>query len=90
MFDPTPAVSLPADEFIEVYNNSIMPIDLSEITIQIGAKLFIPESFLLKPDSFIVFWDNDIPTLKNGGDSIKIISNNKMMRIKIFLSSLLK
>ena len=82
MFDPTPAVSLPADEFIEVYNNSIMPIDLSEITIQIGAKLFIPESFLLEPDSFIVFWDKNIPTLKNGGDSIKITcKNNTIHRV---------
>lgn len=79
MCDPAPVVGLPEDEFIEVYNNSIKSVDLSEITIQIGTKLFVPESVLLEPDSFIVFWDNDIPTLKNGGDSIKIISNNNLI-----------
>ena len=79
MSDPKPVVGLSEDEFIEVYNNSITSINLSEITIQIGAKLFVPESFLLKPDSFIVFWDKDIPTLKNKGDSLKILYKNNVV-----------
>ena len=56
MSDPTPAVYLPAVEFIEVYNNSAAPIDLSSVTIHIGNKSIIPKSFQLMPDSFFVFW----------------------------------
>ncbi len=79
MSDPKPAVHLPEDEFIEIYNNSDHNINLSNINIQVGSKSFIPESYELKPDSFFVFWDQDIPTLKNTGDSIKILYKNKII-----------
>lgn len=79
MSDPKPAVHLPEDEFIEVYNNSDYNINLSNINIQVGSKTFIPESYLLKPDSFFVFWDKEIPALKNTGDTIKILCNNKII-----------
>ena len=79
MSDPTPIVSLPEEEFIEIYNNSNKKIDLSTIRIHVGSKYFTPDSFLLKPDSFIVFWDSHIPTLKNSGDTIKILNQNKII-----------
>ena len=79
MSDPSPVVGLSEDEFIEIYNNSRNPINLSKTKIQIGSRLFIPESFLLEPDSFIVFWDNKIPTLKNNGDSLKILHENNVI-----------
>lgn len=79
MSDPSPVVGLSEDEFIEIYNNSSTPINLSKTTIQIGSRLFIPDSFLLEPDSFNVFWDDNIPTLKNNGDSLKILHENKVI-----------
>ena len=79
MSDPSPVVGLPEDEFIEIYNNSNHPIELSGINIKIGTRLFIPDSFLLEPDSFIVFWDGNIPTLKNKGDSIMLIYANQII-----------
>mgnify|MGYP001250876487 FL=1 len=79
MSDPTPAVNLPEDEYIEIYNNSQYNINLSNINIQVGSKSFFPKSYELEPDSFFVFWDKDIPTLKNTGDSIKILCNNKII-----------
>ena len=79
MSDPKPPVSLPEEEFIEIYNNSNHPIDLSIITIQVGKKSFKPKSYTLHPDSFFVFWDKKIPTLKNTGDSIKILFGKKVI-----------
>ena len=82
MFDPTPSVSLPELEFIEIYNNSDSLINLSEISLTIGSRSFVPENQILKPDSFIVFWDEEIPTLKNSGDSLKIMfGNNTIHRL---------
>ena len=79
MSDPKPAVYLPEDEFIEVYNNSKQIIDLSDVIIRIGNKLLTPKSFQLFPDSFFVFWDKDIPALKNSGDSIQILFDDKII-----------
>ena len=79
MSDPKPSVYLPEEEFIEIYNNSDYTIDLSQVKIQFGTKLFIPKSYELHPDSFFVFWDKEIPTLKNTGDSIKILFGDKVI-----------
>ncbi len=79
MFDPTPAVGLPEEEFLEIYNNSTQAIELNDIEIHIGTKYFRPDSFVIQPDSFYVFWDAEIPTLRNSGDSISIKFNNDII-----------
>ena len=79
MSDPNPTVGLPDDEFLEIYNNSESEIQLTDIVITIGTKKFEPDNFTLQPDSFIVFWDDAIPTLKNSGDSICIFYNNLLI-----------
>lgn len=72
MSDPKPAVYLPEEEYLEIYNTSDSSIQLANIILHIGNKEVLPDSFLLPPDSFYVFLDAAIPALKNGGDSLKI------------------
>ena len=72
MSDPNPTVGLTDDEYLEIYNNSNVPIQLGIIKITIGNSSFQPDSFDLMPYSFKVFMDSEIPTLKNSGDSIII------------------
>ncbi len=79
MSDPTPTVDLPDDEYLEVFNNSVTPIELADIELWIGHRELVPDSFLLLPDSFYVFWDSEIPALKNGGDSIKITKDSYLI-----------
>lgn len=79
MCDPKPSVYLPEEEFIEIYNNSDYTINLSQVKIQFGTKLFIPKSYKLHPDSFFVLWDKEIPALKNTGDSLKILFGDKVI-----------
>lgn len=76
MSDPTPTVGIyPEEEYLEIYNNTTFPVELADIEIIIGKKTLIPDSAVLQPDSFFVFWDP--PTLRNSGDSILIKSTNK-------------
>lgn len=79
MSDPNPTVGLPNEEYLEIYNNSQNPIELRSVKITIGNNSFQPDSLSLEPDSFIVFMDADIPTLKNSGDSIIILFNSQVI-----------
>ena len=78
MSDPKPSVGfLEEEEYLEIVNNSGININLKSIQINIGNKIFEPDSFWLQPDSFKVFFD--IPTLKNSGDVIQITQNNRLI-----------
>lgn len=79
MSDPTPAIELPEDEYLEIFNASEAPIQLANIELWIGHREVVPDSFLLLPDSFYVFWDPEIPALKNGGDSLKITFDSNLI-----------
>ena len=79
MFDPTPKVELLAEEYIEIYNNSKSPIKLSELHIGVGIKSIPLNDFILKPDSFYIITDKEIPALKNTGDSLRILSTKTII-----------
>lgn len=79
MSDPNPSVNLPDEEYLEIMNHSRDTIQLANIILHIGYREIIPDSLLLAPDSFYVFWDAEIPALKNSGDSIKITWNTHLI-----------
>ena len=83
MSDPKPSVGfLEEEEYLEIVNNSNININLQSLQINIGTKIFEPDSFWLQPDSFKVFFD--IPTLKNSGDVIQITQNNRLIHEVIY------
>ncbi|MDG1518001.1 MAG: lamin tail domain-containing protein [Flavobacteriales bacterium] len=83
MSDPKPSVGfLEEEEYLEIVNNSGININLKSIQINIGNKIFEPDSFWLQPDSFKVFFN--IPTLKNSGDVIQITQNNRLLHEVIY------
>ena len=88
MFDPTPEVGLPDEEYIEIYNNSDKSISLSNIQLAIGKKTITLGDLTLIPNSFKLIEDKDIPALKNTGDSLKIISMNTVIHEVLFNPSM--
>jgi hypothetical protein len=52
--DPSPAIGLPEAEFLELYNRSSDPIDVSGWTITDGTTTCILPSFILLPDEFLI------------------------------------
>lgn len=87
MADPTPPViSLPEQEFIELYNNAGIPVNLKNWTISDGGTPAMLPEVILPPDSFIIICASTLsaafepygmvagvssyPTLNNSGDAI--------------------
>jgi hypothetical protein len=86
MADPSPVVGLPEAEFIEIFNHSDDPFDLSGWTIADGADTTMLSSILILPGEFIVLtasssapgYDSTIsvlgvhnfPSLSNTGESL--------------------
>lgn len=54
MADPTPAVGLPEYEFVELYNNTSIPINLAGFTLSDETSTAILPDVVLSPGSFII------------------------------------
>lgn len=54
MPDPSPAVGLPEQEFIELYNRSIYPLNLEGWTLSDGSTTAVFPSVTIQPDSFLL------------------------------------
>ena len=88
MADPTPSVTLPPVEFIELYNRSDKTLDLEGYGFSSGSTPQVFQSYLLQPKSYVLVCDeenidsltiygdviglNSFPSLVNGGDELTL------------------
>ncbi len=71
MADPTPAVTLPSVEFIELYNRSEKTLDLEGFGFSSGGTPRIFPGYLLQPKSYIIVCDNsNVDSLASYGEVI--------------------
>lgn len=86
MADPTPAIGLPAEEYLELYNASSRVFNLADYTIQAGASERALPDMLLPGNSYVILCDEDLvssyetygsaagvdglPGLSNSGSSV--------------------
>jgi len=62
MADPDPPVALPNFEYLELYNTTQIPINLSGWTITIGSTVQTLPEITIMPDSFIIVTSNNAVT----------------------------
>ena len=83
--DPSPPVALPEAEYVELYNRSSHPVDLSGWTIsdestsaQLGALILLPGAYVVltnaseKFEGFRDVMDVSLPSLNNSGDVVAL------------------
>jgi hypothetical protein len=86
--DPSPAVGLPEQEFVEIYNNTPFAITLNGWTLADDSRSSVIPTFTIQPDSFVILCSNtqvaefaqfgrtvgipSFPSLNNAGDDIII------------------
>jgi len=59
MADPAPRIGLPEWEYIELYNNTILPVSLNNWTLQVGnTKKTLPDS-IIAPHSYVLIAHNN-------------------------------
>ena len=89
--DPSPLVSLPSSEFVELKNVSAYPVNLSAWTLSDNTSTSVLPAFTLQPDSFVIVCPtsavgsytafgttlgvSNFPTLDNDGDVIFLRSS---------------
>lgn len=91
MADPTPAIGLPEDEYLEIYNSSDHVFRLSDYSLQVGSsKRSLPDE-LLQRGEYVILCDEDnvsvfesygrtlgmvsFPGLTNSGTSVSLINS---------------
>ncbi len=62
MADPDPPVVLPNFEYLELYNSTQIPINLSDWTITIGSNIQTLPEITILPDSFLIITNNSAVT----------------------------
>lgn len=83
--DPSPPVALPEAEYVELYNRSSHPVDLSGWTVSDESTTAQLDSFILLPDTYLILtraaekfdafgnvMDVSLSSLNNAGDVIKL------------------
>ena len=90
--DPSPQISLPTEEFVELYNTSSNAFVLSNWQFVNSTTIKVIPNFTLQPNSYVILCDvNDVAlyssygnvigissfsALTNGGDSLTLMDNN--------------
>ena len=93
--DPTPAIDLPEHEFIELYNNTGIPINILDWKLSDGSTNAIFPAIIIAPNEYIIVCDKSyqtefikfgktigldaFPSLNNAGDLIQIIDGNNQI-----------
>lgn len=88
MADPDPSIGLPAVEFVELYNQSPFPIDLTGWTLSDATSTQAIPAFLLEPSNYLILCDDasisfftifgdvvgliSFPSLNNDGDDLTL------------------
>lgn len=86
--DPSPALGLPEQEFIELYNSTSKPIQLQGFSISDASSTAVFPNAIIEPDSFIIVCEvthvpqftaygatvglSSVPSLNNGSDLLTI------------------
>jgi hypothetical protein len=90
--DPSPSILMPEQEFVELYNNSGVTINLKGFSITDGSSTAVLPNFILEVDSFVTVCANaniglfmpygkvigvsNMPLLNNSGDNIILKASN--------------
>jgi len=93
--DPSPQVGLPNAEFVELYNRSNYPVNLSGWTIGDGTSTASLSAYVLRPDSFVILCPatnvsdylpfgsaiglSSFPSLNNSGDNLVLRNSSSMI-----------
>lgn len=72
LFDPTPPVALPNEEYIEFYNRSDQSIALDKCYLRVGTKVKCLKHIIFPKQSYVVFQGKELPTLTNTGSTIAL------------------
>lgn len=73
--DPEPAYGLPSHEYLELFNTSNAPINLSGWTLQIGSTIKSFDAYLLAPQSFVIICGSDaVASLSEYGETYSMSS----------------
>ena len=93
--DPTPPVTLPNAEFVELYNRSTVNFQLADWGFSSGGTPVRLPAFLLRPGDYVLLTDEadaaafgafgpvigvpDFPALTNGGDQLSLLSPDDLL-----------
>ena len=97
--DPSPPVGLPEAEYVELYNRSHYPVDLSGWTISDESTSAQLEHFILLPHAYLVLtraseefagsvMDLPLPSLNNSGDILKLRDRHGVVVDSVAFSAL--
>lgn len=91
MVDPTPVIrDLPEEEYVELYNPTLFPIDLSACKLMTTSAETRISTFILDPDEYVVVAascrgfppgrcvEADLPLLTNGSGSLRLVSRQNV------------
>lgn len=70
LYDPTPSVALPNEEYIEFYNRCDHSIALDKCYLQVGTKVKCLKHIVFPKKGYVVFRGKEIPTLTNTGNTV--------------------
>lgn len=93
MADPSPVVGLPEVEYIELFNNSSVPINLENWKLTDGASTMTLVNYILYPNFYVLISEpgtssgfglfniieGSLPSLNNSGDELVLINENNLI-----------
>jgi hypothetical protein len=93
--DPSPVISLPEAEFVELFNRSANPVNLAGWRFADPSSSAVLPSYILLPGAYVIITPNssaplfssfgavlgvsNFPTLNNGGDNLTLRDANNML-----------